>query len=132
MYFLPGFFIPRVSPGVIIIEPLRGSLYLQTRICICFRAFGFSDFKTSAFRFPPRVAPGDTMIQPLRGWANSPTSICIFFRTRISGSQKLRYHGLKFQGFQNSIAADFRTISPSSTPTAHSKYSPSSYRNLSQ
>lgn len=68
MYFLPGFFIPRVSPGVIIIEPLRGSLYLQTRICICFRAFGFSDFKTSAFRFP-LSAPGCT-----RGYDDSTPS----------------------------------------------------------
>ena len=73
MYFLPGFFIPRVSPGVIIIEPLRGSLYLQTRICICFRAFRLSDFRTSrlqhsAFRFP-LSAPGFT-----RGYDDSTPS----------------------------------------------------------
>ena len=76
---------PRVAPGVIIIQPLRGWLNLKLNTSFATSLFPYlylyflPDFRT--FRLPdyslltsrasvPRVSLGDKMIQPLQGWSN--------------------------------------------------------------
>ena len=96
MYFIPDFFIPRVSPGVIIIEPLRGSLYLQIRICICFRSFRLSDFRTSRLQhsaFRPGLHPGIRWFNPF-GVGRTLRLVSVFS------------FGLEFHALQSTEAAD--------------------------